>query len=265
MAPLRHFACCTTCSPASRCASTSSAWLGETRSGYSSVQRALAWRGRRGDGGPLEYAPRPTREYLGDQTAFDAFVAYRRPDGSMAFLGIETKLTEPFSPKVYDKPSYRALTERADSIWRADSWPQLAGTRWNQLWRDHMLVDALRRHASAPYGTSGRLVLIHHPLDDEASRIAALYREFLENRDETFLAIPLDQLVRQWQQVVRPGSDEADWLASFDQRYVDLRVSDPAWHNRLGVSVVSAPASTSPDGSAVGTLPAEPDLFAIPG
>jgi hypothetical protein len=212
----------------------------------------------------LEYAPRPAHQYLGDQTAFDAFVAYRRPDGSMAFLGIETKLTEPFSPRVYDRPSYRALTERADSIWRAEAWPQLADIRWNQLWRDHMLVDALRRHASAPHGTSGRLVLIHHPLDDEASRIAARYREFLEHPDETFLAVPLDHLVRQWQQVVQPGSDEADWLASFDQRYVDLRGSDQAWQNRHTVSVLAAPTFTSPAESALDPLPAEPDLFAIP-
>ena len=55
----------------------------------------------------IEYAPSPADEYLGDRTSFDAFVAYRRPDGQPAFLGIETKLTEPFSPGEYDKPTYR--------------------------------------------------------------------------------------------------------------------------------------------------------------
>src|SRR5579859_7414323 len=147
----------------------------------------------------LEYAPQPKNEYLGDLTAFDAFVAYRRMDGSRAFLGIETKLTEPFSPHVYDRPRYRALSDRADSIWRADAWSQLSDIRWNQLWRDHLLVDALRRHPSASHGSTGRLVLVYHPLDLEAARIADLYSDFLNHPDESFLGISLDRLVKTWQ------------------------------------------------------------------
>ena len=60
----------------------------------------------------IEYAPAPAHEYLGDRTSFDAFVAYLRPDGEAAFLGIETKLSEPFSPVEYQKHSY-ALADRA--------------------------------------------------------------------------------------------------------------------------------------------------------
>jgi hypothetical protein len=47
----------------------------------------------------IEYRPKPVAEYLGDRTAFDAFIDYERHDGRRAFLGIETKLTEPFSTK----------------------------------------------------------------------------------------------------------------------------------------------------------------------
>jgi hypothetical protein len=34
--------------------------------------------------------------------SFDAFIEYERPDGSLGFIGIEAKLTEPFSIKHYD-------------------------------------------------------------------------------------------------------------------------------------------------------------------
>lgn len=43
----------------------------------------------------IEYAPQPPSEYLNDRTAFDAFVEYERLDGKLAFVGIETKLSEP--------------------------------------------------------------------------------------------------------------------------------------------------------------------------
>jgi hypothetical protein len=55
----------------------------------------------------IEYSPEPKEEYLNDRTAFDAFVEFLRPDGRFGFVGIETKLTEPFSQKYYDTPVYR--------------------------------------------------------------------------------------------------------------------------------------------------------------
>jgi hypothetical protein len=50
----------------------------------------------------IEYAPDPKEEFLDDRTAFDAFVEFDRVDGTRGFVGIETKLTEPFSRKTYD-------------------------------------------------------------------------------------------------------------------------------------------------------------------
>jgi hypothetical protein len=54
----------------------------------------------------LEYSPEPVKEYLNDQTAFDAYVEYTSLDGSNAFIGFETKLTESFSRKICSQPSY---------------------------------------------------------------------------------------------------------------------------------------------------------------
>ena len=97
----------------------------------------------------IEYGPSPADEYLGDRTSFDAFVAYARPDGEPAFLGIETKLTEPFSPGEYQKQTYRLLTECDGSLWRREAWATMASSEWNQLWRNHLLVEALCRHPRA--------------------------------------------------------------------------------------------------------------------
>ena len=50
----------------------------------------------------FEWAPEPAAEYLDDGTAFDAFIEYETDEGRMGFIGIETKLSERFSPKEYD-------------------------------------------------------------------------------------------------------------------------------------------------------------------
>ena len=63
---------------------------------------------------------------LGDGTAFDAFVTYLRPDGTPGCVAIETKLTEPFSQKAYDWPTYIAHESFTPDVWATDD-PALLG------------------------------------------------------------------------------------------------------------------------------------------
>jgi hypothetical protein len=176
----------------------------------------------------IEYAPSPKAEYLNDRTSFDAFVAYVRPDGEPAFLGIETKLTDTFSEREYDGPTYRRFTECEPSLWRRDAWRHLAHSPWNQLWRNHLLVEALCRHRSPAHGTRGRLVLVHHPGDATISPGVDQYRTFLTSPDDTFSAWPLDWLVDAWDAVAQSEA-ERRWLADFRLRYVALDRSQEAW------------------------------------
>ena len=60
----------------------------------------------------IEYAPEPRSEFLSDRTAFDVLFEYERGSGGLGFVGIETKLTEPFSVQEYQGPAYRYWTER---------------------------------------------------------------------------------------------------------------------------------------------------------
>ena len=75
----------------------------------------------------VEFAPTPRSAYLDNGSSFDAFVAYIDGDGERAFLGVETKLTEPFTQSGGSsqraEPHYVALTERLGSVWREDAWP----------------------------------------------------------------------------------------------------------------------------------------------
>lgn len=174
----------------------------------------------------LEYAPRPAEDYLADGTSFDAFIEYRHVDGRRGFIGIETKLTDTFSPKVCDTPAYRRWMRGATSPWRPEAATRVAEVAHNQLWRDHLLAVALRDHASKRYA-HGALMLVHHPLDRSCERIVAGYRQLLVDADASFLSISLDRLLASWLEVAGDGEHSA-WLNAFHQRYLALEESEAA-------------------------------------
>ena len=172
----------------------------------------------------LEYAPEPASGYLDDRTAFDAFIEYRRPDGALAALGIETKLTEAFSGRHYDRPAYRRWMQGPRSPWREDAHDLVDAVEHNQLWRDHLLAVALRDRAGSPYAAC-RLALVRHPEDWDCAGVVAGYRELLKPEDDTFLDLPLDELLDRWA-AGEPGAPHDGWLGELRRRYLDLQLGD---------------------------------------
>jgi hypothetical protein len=167
----------------------------------------------------IEWAPEPAREYLDDRTAFDAFVEYERVDGRLGFVGIETKLVEPFSQKRADKASYRRWMS-TDGPWKADATTRVADIQHNQLWRDHLLAWALLKHPGSSYA-EGALAVVHHPDDRRCEEVIDGYRALLTST-ATLRVHPLDQLVADWSRVLGPGT----WLDEFRRRYLQLDLSE---------------------------------------
>jgi hypothetical protein len=172
----------------------------------------------------LEFAPQPAPAYLDDRTAFDAFIEYRRRDGALAGLGIETKLTEPFSQKHYDKPAYRRWMQGPRSPWRADVHNQVDATAHNQLRRDHQLAIAMRDRKGSLYADC-RLVVVRHPEDADCSTVVTGYQALLESEDDTFLDVSLDELLDRWS-AAQPGAQHDEWLYELRRRYLDLHLSE---------------------------------------
>jgi hypothetical protein len=161
----------------------------------------------------IEHSPSPAEAYLADRTSFDAYIEYIGPDGR-GFVGIETKLTEPFSPKVYDRPEYRRWM-RPGGPWRDPRSVQAADIAHNQLWRDHLLAIALRDHPDSSF-VEGRLLLVRHPGDEACGRITAGYRELLVPGDETLADWPLDRLLEVWEGA---APEQGTWLGALRERY----------------------------------------------
>ena len=166
----------------------------------------------------FEWAPAPKRVYLNDATAFDAIIEYDSACGP-GFIGIETKLSEPFTPKVYDKREYRRWMG-GDGPWRPDAYPQCSAREHNQLWRDHLLAWALLRHADSKY-VRGCLTVIHHEGDRECVEAIGAYRSLLRD-DTTFRSFTLDGIVSEWRE------HAPEWAAKFEERYLSLSRSAAA-------------------------------------
>jgi hypothetical protein len=168
----------------------------------------------------LEFAPLPAEEYLADGTSFDAYVEYAHRDGSRAFVGIETKLTDGFSRKVCDTPAYRRWMQGPRAPWRPEAASRVANVEHNQLWRDHLLAIAMRDHSTKRY-EHGAVMLVRHPLDNSGAAIARGYRQLLREGNTSFIDAPMDLLIGRWRAAL--GSDERGaWLSSFSQRYLAL-------------------------------------------
>ena len=175
----------------------------------------------------IEYAPEPSSDYLNDRTAFDAFVDFIQPDGTHGFVGIETKLTEPFSEKFYDTPIYRYWTKLDDSPWPKESWPKLSDINHNQLWRNHLLVVAMSHQS--PY-TCGFLMLVRHPEDEQCTKVVDNYTGLLKSDDKSFLDYPLDKLTDKMELCLK-NTDTllVNCLNEFKKRYLNTYLSEKDW------------------------------------
>jgi hypothetical protein len=171
----------------------------------------------------IEWAPEPRNAYLDDRTAFDAFIEYRDVDRRLYALGIETKLSEPFSQKEYDGERYRRWMRVQDSPWRPEADSTVHAIKHNQLWRDHLLVVALSHQEKSPY-TKTRLMLVRHPEDRECANVLAGYGKLLRDKDDSLIDMPLDSLIDTWRSVIGEGP-EREWIQAFRVRYLELESS----------------------------------------
>ena len=178
----------------------------------------------------LEYAPEPPEDYLGDRTAFDAFFEYKTKDGRLCAVGVETKLTEPFSQKEYDGERYRRWMRVQGAPWNADAASNVHRIEHNQLWRDHLLAIAMLYHPRSTY-SKVRLMVIHHPADPECATVIAGYRRLLLDADDTLIELPLNRLHKAWIEATGLSSG-SEWLQDFGLRYLELNRSEDALNAR---------------------------------
>jgi hypothetical protein len=174
----------------------------------------------------MEWAPTPARDYLGDRSSFDVFVGARDANGRGVAIGIECKLTEPFSAQAHDPVKYLPLTKRHPETWERSQVGQLGDIRWEQLWRNHLLAQALVDHPSSRFGTY-RSVVVGHPQDPTLQDTFEGYRSRLTSAGrELVRLLTLDEIVAGLRQELDAYPVRIASLDRFDERYLQLQLSE---------------------------------------
>ncbi len=165
-----------------------------------------------------EWAP-DKKDHLGDRTAFDAFAVYRSKAGQRGFVAIETKYTEPFSPKAYDPPIYTEVTERC-GLFREGAAGALRGGMTNQLWRMSLLAASVIEKGGFDLGCIAVLALAD---DSRAAAAISGLREQLIDPDPFLHSVSYEQLV----EAAGRHPELSSWANGFNRRYLDLSVLEP--------------------------------------
>ncbi|WP_146618406.1 PGN_0703 family putative restriction endonuclease [Lujinxingia litoralis] len=163
----------------------------------------------------VEWIPRGAHP-LGDKTAFDADVEYLTHDNEPGFLGIETKYTEPFSAKEYDRESYRALTTPANGC-KEGAADVLVKRATNQLWRNLLLVKAVQKAEGFKHG---HVVVLALADDKGAAKAVEGVREQLEVPESCVRVLSLERLVEGAVGLGVAGHEA--WGRAFGGRYLEV-------------------------------------------
>ena len=192
------------------------------------LDSVLPWAVDHVDSVLVEHAPAPAALRLGgdrpDRTAFDAMVTVTSGSEGV-LLGVETKYTEPFTQRRYDKPSYHHVCSRPDAWFRPGVGPAAAAPSTNQLWRNLMLAQESGR----ALGRSSAVVVLTAAGDRGAARAVTGVRPLLKTPDVHLAHVTLEALAD-------AALDEPllrDWAGRLRSRYLDL-------------SLAATPGDTSP-------------------
>ena len=202
----------------------------------------------------VEWAPDPDA-HLGDRTAFDAFVRYRTSDGRQAFLGVETKYTEPFSPKPYDSERYDDITGEPASGFKSGAADHLRKSETNQLWRNALLVCSLRSNGvsgdSPDEFDDGHVVVLSCEGDPGAERATKGLESQLHEPSSLLRAATYEDLMSKFADMANLRS----WAGEFQRRYLDL---SPVRGDSKGAEGIIGSVESVSSASEDGTHPQPP-------
>jgi hypothetical protein len=165
----------------------------------------------------FEFSPgRGDERYLGNRSAFDAFVRHTTPGSSPAFIGIEVKYHENLGGSgAKDKPRYEEVAANSGAF-RDPADADLRKNPLQQLWLDHLLALSMLDADAEDWGGGGRFVFLHPTANRRCAQAAATYRQHLTSL-ETFEARTLEEIVA----AIRWHCDDP-WIREFTNRYVDI-------------------------------------------
>lgn len=136
----------------------------------------------------FEYAPNAATN--GDHSAHDVALEFISINNQKGLIGLECKYTEPFSPKEYRSDNYELLYSKSEAF--AASYDDLTNTKYNQLFRNQLIVESALINHSIEIGYSG---LFCFQKDENALAKGKTFQKMLKNGEERFKIITFAKLI----------------------------------------------------------------------
>jgi hypothetical protein len=173
----------------------------------------------------IEYAPLPASDYLDDNTSFDVFCDCEDERGNDVFLGIEVKYTEREYAFGVKERKYcldpASPYHRKTSLYRAGVLAELKTDSFRQIWRNHLLAEALFCKKK-PTCRDYRSIVLYPSGNDHIDSVVSQYKAFLcDERAESFSAITFEDFFALIDKHAR-SSNVQEWVAYLRRRYVSV-------------------------------------------
>ena len=173
----------------------------------------------------FEFCGAQTAYWLGDRTFIDMLLRFRRQDGGLQVVAVETKLADRFSTRRTEAmggPSYQRLIDGI-RIWR-DLSASLESNVTRQLTRCHALAQSVQLLDGGAADESASLLVLLHPDDALGRSQAARYFAGLVDGDgaadtwDSYLAAAAEA-----------GTMSASLRDALAVRYIEHSLSGEAW------------------------------------
>ncbi len=176
----------------------------------------------------IEYAPKPAKKFLNDETYFDVYVEYTQKDKTKGIIGISVKYTEITYPVAADSAEdlaiknpqsvYYQVTEKAN-IYKAENIAELPQDKFRELWQKQLLCESILQKEKSPF-KHATLMLMYPKGNLHLGEVAKEYTPFLEAKQPPkFVAFTYENFLT----ALRNATKEQrflDWAKYLNSRYI---------------------------------------------
>jgi len=166
----------------------------------------------------FEFAPNAAQN--GDNSAHDVAIEFTAVDGKRGLIGLECKYTEPFSSKEYRNENYEKLYSESGAF--NASYDELTNTKYNQLFRNQLIVESALLNQSYEIAYSG---LFCYEGDSNALSKGIAFQSMLKNGKERFHIISFNSLLTTLQQL-NLDWETREWTMLLWARYCATQLSN---------------------------------------
>lgn len=200
----------------------------------------LAWL----ESADFEFSGVDTPYWLGDRTLVDLLLRFRRTDGGLQVVAVETKLADRFSTRRTAGMRglrYQQLAER-HPIWR-DLQESLDSDATRQMTRCHALAQSVQVVDGGRPNEGAVLLMLLHPGDRNGLDQAKAYVAGLSAGEAAFST---------WDVFLRAAGSaramDGGLRRDLELRYVDMSLSESVWRDLTGVGIGSVLADGNTSG-----------------